>query len=180
MTHKGEEVEPRPHVDDLTPGRPLAEAFHQQGRVLLDGGLLGLERGVGEALGKDPAVAVVLLLRLQPDEARRAEHVLLVGPQRELRRHGLLAAAVAVYLLQGGGGGVGQLVGGEAHDRAVLLVEFEHAVVDGASDLGDDLGDVGAAPEERARKAGERVKVDIVDELADGESNCLGVGTTRG
>lgn len=146
MTYESIVVEPRPHINDLTPRSPLAQALHQQLCVPQDYRLLGLERGIREALGEDLPVAVVLLVRLQPDEARGAEHGLLVGAQRELGRHELLPAAVAVYLLDGGGGRVRQLVGREPDDGAIPLVELQHAVVDGALDLGDYLGDVGAAP----------------------------------
>lgn len=91
-------------------------------------------------------MSLVLLVGLEPEEAGGAEHVLLVGAQGGLGGHGLLAVAVAVDLAEGGGGRVGQLVGGEAHDGAVPLVELQHAVVDGAPELAGHLGDVGAAP----------------------------------
>lgn len=141
---KGQVVVPRPDVDDLALGGPLAQPLRQQGGVLEHDGLLGLERRLGEGCAEDLAVAAVLGVRLEPGEARGAEHALVILAQGGLRGHGLLAVAVAVDFAQGRGRGVGQLVGREAHHGAVLFVQLEHRLVDVALDLLDHLGEVGA------------------------------------
>lgn len=177
---EGEVVEPGPKVDDLAAGGALAEPPRQQGGVPRHDGLLGLERGLGEGGAQDLAVTHVLGVRLEPGEARGAEHARVVLAEGRLRGHGLLAPAVAVDVAQGRGRGVGQLVGREAHHGPVPLVQLEHRLVDVALDLLDHLGEVGAAVEERAREACQGVEVHIVDELAQDYGSDLDFGVVSG
>ncbi len=109
--------------------------------------------------------------------APRPEKLVLVVAVDDVHRHGVLALLRrSVNVLPCLRGDEGELVGSDADDGAVGFVEGVDGERDVAAELLGHFAEVGAAVEERAGVACERVEVEVVDEGGEGDKNQLWVG----
>lgn len=116
---------------------------------------------------------MTLLIRTQ--QTPRLAHILLPKPQ--IRP---LDSGIQVYILPRGGRGIGEFVGRDADDGAVLRVEGVEDVVETAALEGEDPGEAGGPVEEGAWVGGEGVEGEVVEEEAEGGLEMLGWASISG
>jgi hypothetical protein len=83
-------------------------------------------------------------------------------------RRPLVATAVGVDIIPGLLAGKRDLIGSEAEEVAILLVELAFTLDQLASEETVDEGDTRGSPELGARELGERMKVEVIDDLRGG------------
>jgi hypothetical protein len=66
-----------------------------------------------------------------------------------------------------------EVVGSDAHDCAVFLVNGEDVEGEAAAGLGDGSGNAEGSPEERAGIVVERMEVEVIDRVGEDAACCL-------
>lgn len=157
---EGRPVVPRDHVE--APGPPstlFVELAEQQVNVALDDGLLVGHRMRREAMRQGPAEAGVVLAG-GADDALSAVH-------REDGVSAVVARAVfevAVDVPPGVWVVVRELVGGDAHDGAVLPMQRQDSAVHLSGEAAAGVRDPRGCPELGAGVSAQGMEVDIVDD----------------
>lgn len=79
-----------------------------------------------------------------------------------------MATTIGVDVIPSLFAGERDLIGGEAEEVAILLVELALTLDQLASEQTVDEGEAGGSPELGARELGERMEVEVVDDLRGG------------